>query len=332
MRITKNKIIKWILGFIFFLSNFFILYIYIWINNIIKLVIIICILFTIVYYIEIILIEINFIFKYIYKYYNKIRKIYTIFSFVYIFIYPLEIFTISFNLGIYETNFLKDCPYTINNLDYRLHLERRCELYNINNNSRYLYQYICSYDSSKDFDIKKEINFKNKIKIENVICLPYKNIIKGNKIIELFNNEYNNSLKYYCSRTNKPVNFSYATHEDCNNIKKYAFFLLFLFITILQGIYLKIYYISIIQYHYHKNELVEENNLNINIFNPNLINIKGKEKSTINNDSTLGKVNKNVPENKKGESNENNTNNFSTEINNNNYSNNLLNLNQNTLI
>ena len=105
-----------------------------------------------------------------------------------------------------------------------------------------------------------------------------------------------------------------------------------MFITLLQGIYLKIYYISVIQYHYHKNEFVEENNLNIKIFNPNSIDIKGKEKSIINNDSTLGKVSKNMPENKKGESIENNTNNFSNDINNNNYSNNLLNLNQNTLI
>ena len=273
MRITKNKIIKWILGFIFFLSNFFILYIYIWINNIIKLVIIICILFTIVYYIEIILIEINFIFEYIYKYYNKIRKIYTIFSFVYIFIYPLEIFTISFNLGIYETNFLKDCPYTINNLDYRLHLERRCELYNINNNSRYSYQYICSYDSSKDFaykDFNKNIPkiLTKIIKPKYVICVPVKSLKSKNKIIKLFLDEYYDSENYYCSRTDKPKNSSYATMEDCNNKLKNNFIFIFFVMFILQGIYFQMYYKSLEDFNVNiKDNLVEESNSNINTIN-----------------------------------------------------------------
>ena len=200
-------------------------------------------------------------------------------------------------------------------------------------NSRYLYQYICSYDSSKDFNVKKEINYKNKNKKENIICLPYKNIIKDNKIIEPFNNEYNNSKKYYCSRTNKPADYNYAKLEDCNNKIKIAFSFFFLVITIIQGIYLKIYYTSIRKSHYYKHKLVEDKNLSIKIFNPNLHDIKGKEKSSTINDSTLTKNINNLSKNKKEESIEKYENNYSTGDNNinNNTSNNLLNLNQNIL-
>ena len=53
----------------------------------------------------------------------------------------------------YYFEYWKNCPFTITD-DYNLHYQRRCELYNINENSRYLYQYICSYDPSGDFQYK----------------------------------------------------------------------------------------------------------------------------------------------------------------------------------
>ena len=46
------------------------------------------------------------------------------------------------------------CPFTLSGLDYNKHCSRRCELYNINNNSRYSYQNIYSYNPSKDFESK----------------------------------------------------------------------------------------------------------------------------------------------------------------------------------
>ena len=41
------------------------------------------------------------------------------------------------------------CPFTLTNMDYKLHLKRRCELYNINRESKLPYQYICSYNAEK---------------------------------------------------------------------------------------------------------------------------------------------------------------------------------------
>ena len=68
---------------------------------------------------------------------------------------------LSVNLGKF-LKYWKYCPYLITDLDYNLHFERRCELYNINNNCRYLYQYICLYDSSQDF---KKIILRIKLKL-----------------------------------------------------------------------------------------------------------------------------------------------------------------------
>ena len=73
---------------------------------------------------------------------------------------------------------------------------------NINTNSRYKYQYICSYDASNDFSLSK------KIKNNTIICTRAKtsknNNIESNKI-------------YYCSRTNIPKNNTYINIKYCNN-------------------------------------------------------------------------------------------------------------------
>jgi len=138
----------------------------------------------------------------------------------------LENVIITINDSKYK-EYLKICPYTLNKLDLNLHLKRRCDLYNVNNNSRYSYQYICSYNSAKEFIIKN-LTKKQEKKINsfNVICLKVKSLIKNNPIVDLFNKEYANSDKYYCSITNKPKDFNFAEHKDCNNtIKEFLFFL-----------------------------------------------------------------------------------------------------------
>ena len=263
MKITKNKKIKWILRIIFFLTNFFIIYLYPWINIFFRLIIYLCNLFIIAYYTNIIIIELNINVKLINNFRNKIIKIFAKFSLIYIFIYILEIFTISINLAKYETDFLKNCPYILNDLNYKLHLRRRCELYNINKNSRYSYKYICSYDSSqefkyKDLDKNRKKIINKEIEPDYVICVQAKKLLTENMVIDLFNKEYKNTQKYFCSRTNKPKAFIYAKSEDCNNLIKYIFNIFLFIVIIFQGPYLLMNYYSI------KNikgnmKLVEEN-------------------------------------------------------------------------
>ena len=126
-----------------------------------------------------------------------------------------------FNFIKYDLEYFKICPYTISDLELKFHLERRCELYNINNNSRYSHQYICSYNSEKENQREKKLD--KKIDSNYVFCLKVKSLIKNNSIIDSFNKEYANSDKYYCCRANQPKDFSYVKHKDGNNkIKQYV--------------------------------------------------------------------------------------------------------------
>jgi hypothetical protein len=108
--------------------------------------------------------------------------------------------------------------------------------------------YICSYNSSKDFiyqdnqiNDKKPKLLEKDIKPDNVICLKVESLNKNNSIINLFNNEYSNSDKYYCSRTNKPGDFTYAHHKDCNNKKKKIFIIILYIINYLQVLNVEFY-------------------------------------------------------------------------------------------
>ena len=122
---------------------------------------------------------------------------------------------------------MRNCPYYLDKLDYDLNYDRRCELYDINYNSRYSYQYICSYDSSKDFaEINKE-KLKQEIKPDKVICFKY-NELYDNIIINKFKDVYNKKDKYYCSRTNMPQenDYSFVKAKDCQRTKYFLFLII----------------------------------------------------------------------------------------------------------
>ena len=232
------RIIILSLGFIFFLNTILTLIYNIWTTKIIKILYNICFFFLFLCYSYILLLEIilnKFCFRKIRLImYNKTNII--IFLFIYFVLIVCENFILDVNDGNYR-KYLKICPYTISDLDLNLHLGRRCDLYNINNNSRYSYQYICSYNSAKEFrykenqiDYKKEAKkLEKEIKSDYVICLKVESLIKNNSIVDSFSKEYANSDKYYCSRTNKPNDFINIEHKDCNNIQSYLFFTSFLY-------------------------------------------------------------------------------------------------------
>jgi hypothetical protein len=145
------------------------------------------------------------------------------------------------NLGRFE-KFIKNCPFYLDKLDYGLYFDRRCELYDTNYNSRYSYQFICSYDSSKDF-----INIKSKliqeIKPDSVICTKFNELIDNN-IIKNFKDVYIKKDIYYCSRTNMPQenDFSFAKAKDCRKTK-YNLMLSLTFFDFFQYIYPMFYII-----------------------------------------------------------------------------------------
>ena len=149
---------------------------------------------------------------------------------LFLFFIIFEYVVLSINYAKYQT-YLKNYPYTISNLDYNLNLERKCELYNINNNSRYSCQCVCSYNSSSELmfteNTKKTLKKLTKdIKYNYVQCIPVKTLI-DNSVISLFNEHYKDT--FYCSRTNLPNDYSFINHKYCNdkvrkNIIRYIFY------------------------------------------------------------------------------------------------------------
>ena len=133
------------------------------------------------------------------------------------------------------TNSIKDCPFSLTTelkiFNESVYEKRRCELYNINMNSRYKYQYICSYNASDNFT-----NDKMKDGLDKIICIPKEHNIVNNEIFTKFNeiyecNEKNDVNLFYCSRIDKPEKDNYIKEEFCNNAKKVPFFMdIFLFL------------------------------------------------------------------------------------------------------
>ena len=137
----------------------------------------------------------------------------------------------------YYNEYFRYCPFLLSNYTYSLHFERRCELYNTYNNSIYSKQYICSYNTTKDF----KHTYYPKQWIDANVCVPFNKTIKNNTIINQFINEYKNEKKFYCSFVYDPKrsSYNYFKHEKycIKRTHKYMFsflilqFLKFVFMT-----------------------------------------------------------------------------------------------------
>jgi hypothetical protein len=114
-----------------------------------------------------------------------------------------------------------------------------------------------------------------------------KNLIPNNNIITLFNNEYENIDKYYCSRTNKPKKNSLINDKDCNNKVKHVF------IYILYGFNLiKMFLIALYIGYLSKEK--SDYDYNINRYNRNY-NVRNNNNNMTNNsnnmDNTINEIN-----------------------------------------
>ena len=146
----KCRVVIWILGIIFFIFNIITPFFIIWTNLSLQILFYISFFPLCSIYIFILLIEISIYGKYLKNLKYKLEKricLFTLIFFILSFLFGIILFT---NLVRFE-KFLKNCPFYLDKLDYDLNFDRRCEIYDINYNSRYSYQYICSYDSSIDF-------------------------------------------------------------------------------------------------------------------------------------------------------------------------------------
>ena len=111
-----------------------------------------------------------------------------------------------------------NCPFTLisdlysNNSSYIG--EKRCELYNIYNNSRYKYQYICSYNPYDDLK-----NEKTKDGLQKIQCVQKVKDLKEFEIIDKFTQIYqemNISQLFYCNLVEMPMKNDFIPEKYCN--------------------------------------------------------------------------------------------------------------------
>ena len=195
--------------------------------------------------------------------------------------------------------YCKNCPFFLKD-ELNKHYKRRCELYNINENSRYSNQYICSYDPTKDFKYKKvkignnyynvEKKISKKIEDDFLICVKLNHEIYDNLIISSFCEEYNDIDKYYCSRTNQPKKFDKIDDKNCKNKSIYSGIITILIIVILELPYLIYAPIAIFEYTYYEfnNSIQHSSNQNNNA---NVdVNVNNKSNSTIDSDNKKNEI------------------------------------------
>ena len=219
-----------IIGAFSFIFNIVRITLSLWTNSGIKVCFYICFFIISIYYIFLSFLPLFFRGSNL-QFLNKTKsfhKNYTILFFLFSFI---EFIVLSVNISYYD-QYLKVCPFSLSNLTYGSKLERRCEFYNNNTNSRFQFQYICSYDPSKDF----KFNFTYEIYPDQAICIEAKKINENNKILKIFNEEYKDIQKYFCSRTNLPnmTKYDFINPKYCNNKSKYAGTIIFYIFSIIQ--------------------------------------------------------------------------------------------------
>ena len=186
----------------------------------------------------------------------------------------------------------KNCPFSITD-ELSQHYKKRCELYNINNNSRYLNQYICSYDPTEDFRYKIERNGKHtsrkdkrigkEIKDDFLVCVSFNKEIENNQIVASFCQEYIKEKKYYCSRTNQPKKNFKLDDKNCKSIAKYVGIIIINVLMFFELFYIILAILLIDNLVYSDIDLeINYNNNNANVNpNPNVNNAN----STLNSDN-----------------------------------------------
>ena len=108
------------------------------------------------------------------------------------------------------------CPFTLSKIDYKLHLKRRCELYNINKENFYPYNYICTYNAEDNQFIMEKLALKLKLyPCSDFKCSKVESLINNNEVIKKFFNEYYKENLYYCDTKQAIINsFSYPIKQD----------------------------------------------------------------------------------------------------------------------
>jgi len=103
----------------------------------------------------------------------------------------------------YYSLYHSECPFLLSKFDYKIHAQKRCELYNINSTSIFPYQYICTFNAESSDSGRN--------------CSKVEKIIKNNEIINDFLNEYYKEINlYYCDLKEQPWKFKEVDPNICD--------------------------------------------------------------------------------------------------------------------
>jgi len=211
MNNEKLLIIILIMNIYIFCSDIFTIIAIIWMSTKIKILFFFYFCFSCINFFCISYLVINFILRkencLLYKIISKFPLLLLLSKLFFIF----EILILYYNSLKFSDYFI-NCPYLFKDLNNNSPYERRCVLYGIYINSRYKYQYMCSYDSSKDFIFK----LKATIKSNTIICVKIRDKIKSNDALINLDEKNIDYYKYYCHRTNQPSVYSFdKTNKYC---------------------------------------------------------------------------------------------------------------------
>ena len=235
-----NKIIKiafLINEIIFSFLIIFISFFLIWASKLLKII------YYIIFCISFLLFLIHIIISFCKRKLESLKIFYIFVAFL-LLIYISETIILWLN-NINYNLFWNNCPYLIQDLDYNLNLKRRCELYSLNNNSRYSYQYLCTFNSEKDFN--ENIILLEKKQQNKVVCGKPKYIYKNSNSIRLLNYYKNKTEFFFCNRTNIPKDDSFIAKEKCTDDKDNKIIIFFILSVIICLIFF-IYIIIVIKF------------------------------------------------------------------------------------
>ena len=155
------------------------------------------------------------------------------------------------------------CPFFLQHLDYKLHLKRRCELYNINHEKPTL-QYICSYNADQLPILSLIVGEIFNITDKYIYCKLNKSLIvnNDNEVINKFVKEYYKEDIYFCDLIKKPMKYPISINPKICQSPTIDFSLVIIphFFLVLYYIYLNFVYFKNIRANIN-NKIITRNDI-----------------------------------------------------------------------
>ena len=106
-------------------------------------------------------------------------------------------FLLGFTFSMLYMVYMHFCPFSMQDIDYSLHLRKRCELYDDNHKYNNSYKFICSYNPAQSNSYFEYLLTKY-FSIWRFNCSRIESLTNSNEIIDRFVKEYYKEDLYFC--------------------------------------------------------------------------------------------------------------------------------------